>query len=333
MILALTLLRPGAALLLLLLPVLWFLLRRLDQRRAARLAEALGPRRGWLAADLSIRRRGWRRRLALAASSLALVAILEPSWGHADQLEPRGRDLVLLVDVSRSMLARDAEPDRLGRARAEIRRFVAGRAGDRLALVAFAGEARVLTPLTRDRASFLDLLGRCDPLAVPRGGSDLEAAIDRGLELLDGAEGQERSLIVIGDGGDAGGQGARAAARARTAGVPVHVWGVGGPLGAKIPVEDERGADRGYLRDREGREVISRLDPVGLQALAAAGGGRYRAATEAGLEALLDGETRLATGAAAGGRSGPPRSRFQMLLVAAFLLLVVELALSDRRRP
>ncbi len=325
-------LRPAAWPLLLLLPLLWYFLRRLDRARSARLLAVAGPRAPFLAADLGPRRRAWRRRLALLALALGMIAILEPTWGEAVALEEGGRDLVIALDVSRSMLARDPAPSRLELARDQLRDHGPSLRGDRVALVAFAGEARLMAPLTRDLESLFEILDRCDPLAVAVGGTDLAAAVEAGVRVLDRARGGRRSIVILTDGEDLEGGGARAAARAREQGVVVHALGLGSRLGAKIPDLGPEGEQVGHLRGPDGEEVVSRLEPESLVAVATAGGGEYRGPGDGAIAALLAGEERRgARGTSADSEKGRP-SRYRWPLLTAFVLLVVELALTDRRR-
>ena len=203
---------------------------------------------------------------------LAVVAALQPLWGEGTaSSSARGADVVVCLDVSRSMLARDVPPSRLAAAKREIRALARTRAGDRLALVLFAGEARLAAPLTSDVESFCEIVDLADPLSVGRGGTDLGAALEAALAALEGAAGDHAAVILVTDGEDLGGRGLRAAEACKARNVAVHCVGFGSAGGAKIPVAGDGGTT--FLRDRGGAEVVSALDPDGLRRIAEATGG------------------------------------------------------------
>lgn len=284
--------------LLLLAPAAWLLLRSADGARRQRVEAALGPR-------VPVRRR--RVRLAIAGLFLALVAVLGPAWGAAAG-DVEGADVVVCLDVSRSMLARDVLPDRLSRAKREILELAGRAKGDRLGLVVFAGEARATVPLTDDMASFAELLDLADPTSVRRGGTDLGAALETALEVLKGREG---SVLLVTDGEDLGGRGLAAARLLKERGVKVHCVGLGTELGSKITTEG------GFLRDRSGEDVVSAMDAAGLRAIADATGGTFGGT-------VPDLSVTRRTGA-----SDRRENRYQWPLAAAVLLWLFDLS---RRR-
>lgn len=283
------------------------------------------------------RRRRARRLAARAAAVPALAGALllagaEREAAAAPADAPLSMDLVIVLDVSRSMLARDVAPSRLGRARAEIRALAERARTDRLALVAFAGEARRLVPVTRDGVLVADSADAAGPDSVALGGTDLAAALDAAFDSLpdDGAS-RSAAVLLLTDGEDLAGEGAAAAARLAARGVPVHAFGLGDERGSKITVEGPDGET--FLRDRAGREVISGLDARSLEAVAAAGGGEF---------VRLDGEpgglaahyaTRILPQArrALADLDPPARALPAALLSLAFLAWILVLATRDAR--
>jgi Ca-activated chloride channel family protein len=137
-----------------------------------------------------------------AAACLATVALAGPRWGQeAVVTETRGLNLAIAIDISRSMLAEDASPNRLGRAAREARRLVQDLEGDRLGLVAFAGSSYILSPLSVDGSALLLYLDALDPDIASQGGTGLAAALQQGGELLRaGTELADRVLVVFTDG-------------------------------------------------------------------------------------------------------------------------------------
>jgi Ca-activated chloride channel family protein len=328
------LLRPEGLALLLLGPAVWWFIRVRDLARGRRLAGVLGPRVTTLAE--SPQRRRWRvRRVAFGmAVALAIFAALGPTLGaSAGDLEWGGVDLVVCLDVSRSMLARDLVPDRLSRAQEQIRALAERTRGDRLALVLFAGEARLRVPLTTDAASLVALADAADPSDVTVGGTDLGAALTTALVALEGGDGRPQAIVLLTDGEDLGGQGARVARDCAARGIAVHGVGFGSPDGSRIALARQEGTR--YVRDRQGREVVSTLDVEGLTALTGATGGRFVSArTSAQPLPDLYASAVLPTARAGHVASGPQRrkDRFQWVLLAAFLLFMLDLWLVDRTR-
>ncbi len=328
-----SLLRPDALPLLLLAPLLGVLLWRLDRARARRLARVVGPRALALA-DLSGRRRRVQRALFATALLLALLAMLQPVWGETTrEVEQKGVDILVCLDVSQSMMARDLAPSRLARARREIAALAERAVGDRLGLVVFAGDARLAVPLTRDRESFRELVGLADPLSVERGGTDLGAALAKALEALQGQTGEHEVVLLLTDGEDHEGRGLRVARECRTRNVTVHGVGFGSALGAKIPIAGENGEV--FLRDRAGADVVSKMDAATLRRIAEATGGDFvDAHARSGVLPELYEQRILPMARKAFEREElrARENRFQWPLLAAFLLWILIPCLGDRAR-
>ncbi len=274
---------------------------------------------------------GVRAGCAVAATALGGLALLQPAWGVAPGA-PAGADVVLCLDLSRSMAARDAAPSRLGAAQRQIERLAAHALGARLGLVAFAGEARLLAPLTGDLAAITTLALASAPGGAGGGGTDLGAAIDLALAALQRAGATAGSIVVLSDGEDFAGRGAAAAARARAAGAVVHCVGLGSAAGSKVVVEVPGGEV--FLRDATGADVVTRLDGAALAAVAAAGGGRFAAGSpDDALVRLHDvALAPRALGAALRTGRAVPMHRYQWCLCAALLAWMLRACLPERRR-
>ncbi|MFP4077456.1 MAG: vWA domain-containing protein [Halochromatium sp.] len=229
----------------------------------------------------------WRRFLGWSLLWLLLLtALAGPRWDYASvQLFHPGDNLLILLDISRSMDATDTAPSRLGRARQEIQDLIVQNRRLRLGLIAFASVPHVISPVTEDsRALLLALPALSSDLAQLQG-SRLQAAFERAEQLLDALPADSaKSLLLISDGDfDEAGLDARARALAER-GIRLHVLGVGTPQGAEVPGE------RGALVDPNGVPVRTRLDEAQLQALAAAGQGLYQRADyrDADTQAILE---------------------------------------------
>ena len=310
------------------LPACLWLGHTLSRRWGRRVEPELGPRTDALVGR-SVHR-GLRAALAIAAVAGTALALLQPVAGVADG-DPVGPDVVLCLDVSRSMDARDVMPSRLAAAQQAISALGDATPGVRVGLVVFAGDVHLASPLTTDLASIAAIAQSFAAGAVGRGGSDPGAAIDAAAAALDRVHAAAGGIVVLGDGEDFVGNGAAAAARAHAAGRTVHCIGFGAANGSKIPVLAD-GAT-GYLRDARGEDVITRLERDHLDAIAAAGGGVVRLAGDGVLTALVDDVLAPAAVAAAlRDDTRNPAHRFQWPLFAALLLWMLRTALPERRR-
>ena len=325
---------PEALPVLLVAPVVWFALRALDRARARRLAALAGPRLADLVPHRDERAPAARRLLLAGGLFLALVAMLGPVWGDAVRAaEPRGVDVLVCLDVSRSMLARDEPPSRLACAKREIRALTERARGERMGLVVFAGEARQMVPRTQDGDTFAAIADTADTLSVRRGGTDLGAALDAALETLAGGTGEHGAILLLTDGEDLGERGLAAAQRCRQRGIAVHCVAFGTPLGGKIPVE--RDGREAYVTDRAGGDVVSAMDAAGLRRIADATGGDFVRASAAPRPLVGLYERRLLPMARKAFDAEQRRrreSRFELPLLAAFALWMADLLTLDRRR-
>jgi Ca-activated chloride channel family protein len=218
-------------------------------------------------------------RLGLSLGGLLLLALAlsRPQCGTRTELAKRlGVDVVVALDVSSSMQARDVKPDRLTRATLEVGALLDTLAGDRVGLVLFAGEAFVQCPLTTDYAAARLFLRAVSARSVPQQGTDLGNALDAARQVLEASEaaaGRSKVVLLVTDGEDLEGHAREAAARLSEAGVRIFALGVGTSAGEPIPLGDAGGAVSGYKKDRRGEPVVTRLDLATLRAVVEQGGG------------------------------------------------------------
>lgn len=264
-------------------------------RRRRRAADALGSaalleRLG--AGDL---RRSPTLRVALVAGAAAALGIAAagPRWG-LESVEERSSaaDLVLALDVSKSMLARDVAPNRLERERVLARRVLREMGGDRIGLVAFAGRAYVLSPMTVDHGALQLYLDALDPEIVSQGGSSLAAAVRQATDLARGPQDAGRGAVLLVTDGEALEEEEsvrQAADRAVRVGITIHTVGVGTESGAPVPFYVEGQGTGSYVRGPDGEIVVSRLNEDLLRDVARRTGGRYIALDRAGAtDAVID---------------------------------------------
>lgn len=326
---------PAVLPVLLLAPLWWFALWRLDRGRARKLQQLCG-RRAEVLGDVDPLRQGRRRVLGSAALFCGLLAVAQPAWGEGTGPNAqRLVDVVLCLDVSRSMLARDLQPSRLEFARRELHALCERARGDRMGLVVFAGEAVLFAPLTQDLDALAQLVDLASPLSVQRGGTDLGACLEQALAVLAGGTGEHEVVVVLSDGEDLSQTALAAAEQCRQRGIAVHCVGLGSTAGAKIPLP---GAGQGetFLRSPDGVDVVSTMDPATLRRIATLTGGVYVDAQSRArpLVALYEQHiVPMARKALASVAGDTARSnRFQWPLLAGFVLWMLHLCSTDRRR-
>lgn len=266
---------------------------------------------------------------AMAVACLA-VACARPQWGQAEeQLTRRGVDVFVLLDTSRSMLAEDIRPSRLTRAKIALSSLVDRLGGDRVALIAFAGDARIACPLTTDHAAvkmFLDLL-EADVLQVP--GTAIGDALNLVVQSVPEDSGRSLAVVLITDGEDHEGGIEEAIEALKGRRAVVHAVAIGSEQGAPVPiVQDGR---PGFLRDDEGQPVMSKLGIEALRQVTEGTGGVLAKASSSELElAAIAGAISSMEQADVSARQARVRpDRQQAFLLLAFVLLALELALPD----
>jgi len=260
------------------------------------------------------------------AAALAAVALSGPRWGEERIVtETRGLNLVVAVDISRSMLAEDVKPSRLGRALREARRLVQDLDGDRLGLAAFAGASYILSPLSVDGSALTLYLDALDPDIASEGGTSLAPAIAQGIDLLHASpEIADRVLVIFTDGEahDTLDQSITEARRLADLGIHLILVAEGGREPARIPVRDERGTLVAWQQDLEGNSIeTSRRDDV-LGAIADAAQGTIVAAElpdQAGAVRDLVASYKRATATESRTQRGRPRAWIPLLLAGLVL--------------
>ena len=262
------------------------------------------------------------------AAGLAAVALSGPRWGEERIItETRGLNLVMSIDISRSMLAEDAKPSRMARALREARRLVQDLDGDRLGLAAFAGTSYILSPLSVDGSALMLYLDALDPDVASEGGTSLAPALEQGIDLLHASpEIADRVLVVFTDGEAHDSLEPTLQEAHRLAGLGIHLILVaeGGREPTKIPMRDDRGALLGWQQDGTGNPVqTSRRDDV-LGAVADAAQGTIVAAElpdQAAAVRDLVASYKRATATESRTQRGRPRGWIPLLLAATMLIM------------
>ncbi|MEN8007253.1 MAG: VWA domain-containing protein, partial [Candidatus Krumholzibacteriota bacterium] len=261
------------------LPVLWLMLRSADRGADAKMRLLLGDQAHRHVEGANPRLRTWRRFLFFAGLFWLLLALARPQWGASEvTVTQRGSDIVVALDISNSMLAEDVPPNRMERAKTELGSFLDRLENSRIGLVFFAGSAFVQCPLTLDYGTAGIFLKMAGPDMMSEQGTAIGAALKTGRELL--AKGREgapggtfQAILLVTDGEDLEGDWTREAEACQKDGIRVIPVGVGEETGGLIPTLDSRGRASGFMKDEDGKVVMTRLDMASLEKLALIGGG------------------------------------------------------------
>jgi len=296
----------------------------LSQFAAARLLDRLTEK-------ASLQRKLLKSAFIVAAIGAVGIALARPQFGlELSERNSRGLDIVFVLDSSKSMLATDLRPTRLERAKLAIFDLIDRLESDRVGLVAFAGQAFLQTPPTLDYSAFRESLNATDPSVLSRGGSDLGRAIEEASNAFP-SENNVKVVVLLTDGEDLGGQALAAARTAAEESIQIFTIGIGTPEGEYLRVRNEAGIEE-FVRDNDGQPVRSQLDESTLQQIAQFTGGSYSRLSGGSLETLY--ESVLATLPREERESElleVPIERFQWLLAAASLFLVLEILIRSRR--
>jgi Ca-activated chloride channel family protein len=270
--------------------------------------------------------------LLLAFSSLTL-AVMRPQVGSKiEEVKREGVDVMIALDVSNSMNAEDIKPSRLQRARQAIYRLIDKLEGDRIGLIVFAGQAYVQLPITTDYAAAKLFLSTVSTDMVPSQGTAIGAAIEKAVESIGDSARHNSAIIVITDGENHEDDPVAAAQQAAEKGIVVHAIGMGSNEGAPIPVY-RGGRNVGFLENREGTTVISKLDQFILQDMCDAGNGKFVRATNSddGLAMIMEQVKAMDKQEFASKLFTDYDDQFQYFLALTLILLIAEQMISDRR--
>ena len=313
-----------------LLVAVWTAAGQLARRRLSRFGrlETIRP----LMPDASTGRRRLKFILYLTAFALLTLALARPQLGSKlREVESRGIEMMLVVDVSNSMLAEDFQPNRLERTKYAIDKLFDGLKQDRVGLVVFAGDAVVQLPITSDYRMAKAFARRISPSMVSVQGTDIGQALSLATmsfsEKGDNPAGRVIVLITDGEGHDSGA--IEAAERAAEQGIRIFTIGIGTPEGAPIQIGGE------FIKDDKGEMVVSKLGEPLLEKIAQATDGAYIRSTNQsiGLDEIVRTINNMEKGDLAALRFEEFNEQFQYLIGAALVLLLLEFLLLDRRNP
>ena len=283
--------------------------------------------------ELSLKRSYLKFWLIFAALCTGIFMIARPQFGtKVENVEREGIELVIAIDVSNSMLARDVKPDRLARAKQILSRIIDIRKNDKVALIVFAGEAYVQMPLTSDTQSAKLFLNTIDPSLVPVQGTAIGEAINLGMSSFSSDKDVDKAMIIITDGEDHEGNANEAAKKAADAGIMVNVIGIGSVEGSPVP---ESEYSNNYKADSDGQVVVSRLNEQMAQEIAQNGKGLYVQAdnSNTAIRALETELNSLETKKTTSLSYSEYDEKFPFFAWILLIILVVEILIYDKKNP
>ena len=316
-------------------PVLMALFFQNEGRRVKLLRKLVAARlQDRLAGSVSVGKRRFRFLLVLLGLACVIAALTQPRLGYTwEQSKRKGRDVLIAIDCSKSMLATDLAPSRLGRAKLAAQDLIGQLGGDRAGLIAFAGSAFLQAPMTVDYSAVLASLAELDADIIPRGGTNIAAAIQTAVEAFGKGESDHRALIIFTDGEELDEDAVKAAA-ALDGAVRIYTVGLGSADGSLIPLPGANGGTD-FVKDENGQIVKSRLDEERLRKIAEATGGFYVHLTSGPAETLQivrDGLGQMKEQDIDAKMSRRPIERYQWPLAGGLVLLAASMLVGERKR-
>ena len=311
--------------------IIFFLARRWKKRALAALGDKHVVQR--MMPDVSFSRPVLKFVLFIIGYTLLVIGLADPQVGTGtEDTQTKGADLMILLDVSNSMLSQDFSPNRLENAKLSIDQLISNLQDNRIGIVVFAGKPYVQLPSTPDYSAAKLFLNTINTNIVPVQGTAIGAAIDMGLKSFDFNDGTSKAMILLTDGENFEDDAVRSAKTAHDKGVVIHVLGFGSPQGAPVPIFDN-GKQTGFHLDSAGHKIVSKLNEAMCKAIAQAGGGIYIRATStnSGMGLVMDQVNKMKQKIVNSKQFKTFDDRFQFFLAAAFLLLVIEFFISGRK--
>lgn len=312
------------------------------KRAQAKLAKAIGTRLyPFLSSSVSPQKRLLKTALQVLSVFFFVLALARPQFGQSSQqVKSEGVELIFAVDVSDSMMAEDVKPSRLAQVKAELSRLVDQMPGNKVGVVAFAGSAALLSPLTSDPSAVKMYVESLDPSSVSSQGTNFQDALSASEEAfkrggVSGEGSQATKVILIASDGEDHEQGALDQAKKLTdAGIRIFTLAYGTEKGGTIPVRDAMGFLKGYKKDRSGQTVLTTVKGDFLRSLAEAGRGSFYYATFGGeqVKFLTEDISKLEKTQFDTSMAVDYDERFQVLLLMGILCAILELMIGERRR-
>jgi Ca-activated chloride channel family protein len=268
--------------------------------------------------------------LMMMVLALLIVALARPQFGtKLKEVKREGIEMMIALDVSNSMLATDISPNRLERAKQAISSLMSKMQNDAVGLIIFAGDAYIQLPITSDYASAKMFLSNVNPEYISKQGTAIAEAITLASSSFSSSESSSKAIVIISDGEDHEGNAIEAAAMAKGKGIKVYTIGMGSELGSLIP----KANGSGFITDKSGNPVTSRLDPHMLGEIAVAGGGEYFTAStnNVGLNKLYQELSSMDKSKLEVQRFSEYDDQYFYFVWLALMLFVIDILVYDRK--
>ena len=309
--------------------------------RQKRLRSILGAQVDFLTSKISYTRRHVKMLLSLLVVAGLLLALARPQGkGEQADIKSLGVQIILAVDVSRSMMTEDLSPSRLAFLQQELARFISKSQGDQLALLAFAGSSTFISPFTQDHALIKNYLQDLSPEYFSSQGTSFRQVLSLAKKIFKTQSANQKNkpvqvLVLASDGGDHNTSFRQALKELVKDGVHIFTLAFGTKKGGPVPVKDYQGKLMDYKKDSKGSLVISRLESKVLKELASKGKGAYYHVTYSSqaVDQLSEDIDKLEKTLFESQTFHRKKARFQLFLLLAFALGLLELVLGERREP
>jgi Ca-activated chloride channel family protein len=270
--------------------------------------------------------------MMMIAWGLLVFVLVGPQTGSKlENVQRKGIDLIIALDVSNSMLAQDIKPSRIERAKQSISRLIDKLEGDRIGIIVFAGKAYTQLPITTDYAAAKMFVSTINPGMIPTQGTAIGEAIAMAINSLNDSK-RNKALVIISDGEDHEGNVLEQAELAASKGITIYTIGMGLPEGGPIP-EYNGNKLVGFKKDKEGNSIVSKLDETLLQQVATIGKGMYVRATnsETGLDKIFDDINAIQKSEIESKQFSDYENQFQYFLAIALILLILDLFIFEKK--
>lgn len=323
-------------------PLLWLVGWAVERWSKQKMAKVVGARLyPFLTSSISAKKRNVKRVLQSAVLFFFIVALARPQLGQSMQeVKSEGVEIMIAVDVSESMLAEDVRPSRLEQAKTDLSKLLDRMPGNRVGVIAFAGSAAVLSPLSNDPNAIKMYLESLSPSSVSSQGTSFEEALklaadafQRGGVSSDDTAKVTRVILIASDGEDHEPGALEAAKRLSEKGIKIFTLAYGTEKGGPIPVKDGMGYWKENKKDRSGQTIITTVRGEELQLLAKAGDGTFHFATYGGdyIKNVADEIDRLEKAEFEAKMAVQYEERFQIFLAIGIVLALLELFIGERR--
>lgn len=278
--------------------------------------------------------RSFKNVLLIIILVFLIFAAARPQWGKKLQiLEEKGLDIIVAIDVSKSMLVEDISPNRIQRAKNAFITFLHQLTGDRVGLILFAGDSFIQCPLTSDYSALEMFASMIDVGIIPQEGTDIGSAIEKSIPLFS-KETQNKVIVLITDGESLQGNFRTKIRNVKENNIIIYSIGVGTQKGAPIPIQKGSSTEKVYLKDKNGNIVLSKLDISNLSMIAQGTGGLFFqvSAGQGEIKEILADINKLEKEKIATRRFSQYKEQYHYFVLIALMLLVVEFFILERKK-